>query len=187
MYIAHCTTKDKLRKIINNKVIKTAKELFFQGMGKSDIVYFSFYYKTIPSNQISEVNENCIIFTVCDIIKKYRYYYINSNYSYGRIYKGGRLSSRLYNMVQSSNNISDLKTKILNDEKMSVQCKKSLLDEEKIHDLFKFKNLSNPSLKDIYNTCGNLWEIGFFENIYFDDISYKIINNVNLDNLIKRC
>lgn len=45
MYLVHCTKKDNLKKIINDKIIKTGQEIGYQGMGKSDIVYFSFYYK----------------------------------------------------------------------------------------------------------------------------------------------
>lgn len=90
-------------------------------------------------------------------------------------------------MIQSSNNISDLRRKIINDEKMSEQCKDSLLDEEKLTDLFDYKNKINSSLKEIYNTCDNLWEIGFFEDIDFYDISYKILNYVDLDDLIRKC
>jgi hypothetical protein len=47
-------------------------------------------------------------------------------------------------------------------------------------------NLSNSSLKTFIILAG-LWEIGFFENIYFDGVSYKIVNDVNLNNLIKEC
>lgn len=90
-------------------------------------------------------------------------------------------------MVQSSKNISDFKMKIWNDPIMSIQCKKSLMDDEKIEDIFKFKNKPNPSLHDIYNLCGNLYEIGFFENIDFHNMLYKIMKNIGLNNLVKNC
>lgn len=190
MYLIHCTSKNNLEQIISDKIIKTGQELEIQGMGKGDIVYFSFYYKAKNTSLIDtkfDNDEYCVIFTIKDIIKRYRYYYVSSNYSYGRIYANGRVSSRLYKMIQLSNDVEDLRTKILDDIRMSPQCKDSLNDDEKLHDLFRFKNASNPSMRDIYNTCGNLWEIGFFENIDFNDVKYKIIKNVGIDHLVKQC
>jgi len=194
-YLIHCTRTINLAKIIRDKKIKTTESLDGGNgnMGETDVTYFSFFYpspnaKIINANNLAEIHDddrNCILIKAHDVFKKYRYYYIASNYNYGIVHDSDRISDRLYNLVQKSGDIGDLYYKILHDKQMSPQCKNTLIKTSRLKELFRFKNKPNLSPKEIFKaTSSNLWEIGFFEDINFDTMSYKIAIGIDLENLV---
>lgn len=175
IYLAHCSYH--LDEIISQKIIKTSRSLGIDKKtgARTDVVYFTFLFPDDPE-QIYRYPE-CVAFVIKDLLKKYRYYAMSIIDSYGNIFDlpDFRLSSRLYKLVQLSNDIDDLKNNIINDKRMSNQCKNTLLQSQRLDELFQFKNKPNPSIQDIINTDRSNWtEIIFFEDIDFKDIPFKI-------------
>lgn len=192
-YLVHCTNKEDLRKILSEKIIKTAKSQDKETSvrGKYDVTYFSFllnnkYITTWKPKEVDPRWQYCIVLKIRDIVGRYKYFYMSSVWNYGEVME--KISSRLHKMVQSSKNVNDLRKKILSDKNMSEQCRNSLIGSERLQQLFEFKGKKNKSIMEMVKeareryygndrTFFNL-EICFFDNIEIRNIYHKVIKNI---------
>lgn len=178
-YFVHCTDQTLIDLILTDKIIKTGNSIStsYIGMGESDVVYFSFY---IPKKwtKCNDEQRACIRLSIREVIKKYKYYFISSGWDYGQSME--KISSKLHQMVQSATDYSDLERIIRDNNQMTKQCKWSLLNPERLKQLWKFKNTTNLTIREYINSFlvfgnGEHCEICFFDNIDFNNMSYKII------------
>ncbi|XWV25587.1 putative ORFan [Tupanvirus deep ocean] len=190
-YFIHCTYRDNFHKIMNQKILKTSKDMgYYDTQAKNDVVYLSFYNpenwnnKIIKSDIIDMSNGSiprslCILLNIRDVIKIYKYYFIAPYWDYGM--SPHKISSKLHKLVQKSINITQLEINIINDKQMSKQCKYSLLKQDRLDMLFRFKGKENISIKKFIGDDPDYdnYEICFFDNIDFGNMKYITLDKFN--------
>jgi hypothetical protein len=181
--LAHCTSKSTLKNILFDKKIKTYNSLYNlknndDPYTKNDVVYFTFFNSKYR-NQFY-FSKYCIGLKISNLIKKYPYYAMSSFDNNGHIdIRDSRLSSKLYKLVQKSNNIEEFKNYIYKDNNISEQAKNALTEKEHIIEIFNFKNIKNPTIGDIYKRPNSWTEIIFFEDIDITNLPFKIYKDPN--------